>query len=257
MAVIVIDPGHYGMYNPGVCKGYYEGIAMLTLGEYLGEALVRRGADIKFTRSTNGENPSVEERGLMAEGADLFISLHSDASDDSSIRGVTSYYSVKRPQSELFAAAIGRAVAGVMGNSFLGTVARPSTAIPGADYLGVLRAAVPTGVPYAFLIEHGFHTNMEDCMILSDNSSLWMIAEAEAQVIAQFLNLSTQNTINIRCALRHTVAQGETLYSIGRRYGIPWQNIARTNNINPPYAITPGQLLMVMLPPELCNFEID
>lgn len=254
MAVVVIDPGHYGKYNSGVCDNYHEGNAMLVLGEYLGEELTRRGAEIRFTRSTNDENPSVEERGLMAEGADLFISLHSDASEDLSLRGVTSYYSVRRPMSMPFAIDIGTAVSDVMNNGFLGAVARQSQVTPGTDYLGVLRAAVSTGVLYAFLIEHGFHTNMEDCLMLSDNKVLWMIAEAEANVIARYLNLSTPNP---RCSILHIVQQGETLYTIGRRYGMPWQGIARINNIIHPYTIIPGQELIVSFPPEICLAEFD
>lgn len=52
------------------------------------------------------------------------------------------------------------------------------------------------------------------------------------------------------CSLRqtfrpelHTVARGETLYSIAWDYGIKWQNLARWNGIEPPYTIYPGQEL--------------
>ncbi|MEQ9416498.1 MAG: peptidoglycan DD-metalloendopeptidase family protein [Salinisphaeraceae bacterium] len=52
------------------------------------------------------------------------------------------------------------------------------------------------------------------------------------------------------CSLRqtfrpelHTVARGETLYSIAWDYGVKWQNLARWNDIDPPYTIYPGQEL--------------
>ncbi|GAA1898003.1 hypothetical protein GCM10009716_04930 [Streptomyces sodiiphilus] len=43
----------------------------------------------------------------------------------------------------------------------------------------------------------------------------------------------------------HVVREGETLYSIGRQYGVPWQSIAEANNIPEPYTIYPGQRLVV------------
>lgn len=43
----------------------------------------------------------------------------------------------------------------------------------------------------------------------------------------------------------HTVQRGDTLYSIGRRYGISFQQIAAWNNIAPPYNLNVGQRLVV------------
>ena len=44
---------------------------------------------------------------------------------------------------------------------------------------------------------------------------------------------------------QHTVRVGETLYSIGRAYGVSPQAIADTNNIGDPYTIYPGQNLNI------------
>jgi membrane-bound lytic murein transglycosylase D len=41
------------------------------------------------------------------------------------------------------------------------------------------------------------------------------------------------------------VARGDTLYSIGRRHGIPWQTIALANNISSARRIRPGQKLIL------------
>ncbi len=43
----------------------------------------------------------------------------------------------------------------------------------------------------------------------------------------------------------YVVQRGDTLASIGRRFGMPWQNIAAANNIRPPYTIYPGQRLLI------------
>lgn len=43
----------------------------------------------------------------------------------------------------------------------------------------------------------------------------------------------------------HTVQQGETLYQIGVKYGVPWLDIARANEIASPYWIVVGQKLTI------------
>jgi len=239
MATIVIDPGHTGGYNQGVCYGYYEGNAMLTLAKHLGAELTSMGADVIYTRTTNMQNPSLVERGSMAENADLFISLHSDASDNANARGVTSYFSVRLPDTEPFATEIGTAAANVMGNQFRGSLSLYSTTFPTQDYFGVLRAAVAAGAKNAFLIEHGFHTNQEDCQLLSNDTVLRQIAAAEAKVIAQHLGLSAG------CRVRYTVQSGDTLYEIARKFNISWQSIATANNITSPYVISLGQQIVI------------
>ena len=46
----------------------------------------------------------------------------------------------------------------------------------------------------------------------------------------------------------HRVERGETLYSIGWVYGYDYRQIAQWNNIQPPYALSPGQRLRVAPP---------
>ncbi len=41
---------------------------------------------------------------------------------------------------------------------------------------------------------------------------------------------------------------GDTLYTIGLRFGTPWQAIAAANNIQAPWTITPGQVLRIPVP---------
>lgn len=245
MATIVIDPGHTGGYNAGVCSNYYEGNAMLILSFYLGDALKARGATVKYTRTSNTENPSLEERGRLAANADLFISMHSDASDNTAARGVTSYYSVQQPWTQPFAANIGQAAAGAMGNQFRGTIARPYPSNANLDYYGVIRAAVAAGANNAFIIEHGFHTNPEDCAILNNPVNLQRIAEAEANVIADYFGLPGVGTDC--CLFNYTVQRGDTLYTIGQKFGVQWQTIAIKNSISYPYTIFPGQILVIPL----------
>lgn len=41
----------------------------------------------------------------------------------------------------------------------------------------------------------------------------------------------------------HYVERGDTLYSVAWRYGIDWRNLARWNDLDPPYMIYPGRHL--------------
>lgn len=49
-------------------------------------------------------------------------------------------------------------------------------------------------------------------------------------------------------ATTYTVQSGDTLYKIGIKFGIPWQNIALWNNIQSPYYLTVGQVLTLTAP---------
>jgi len=217
---------------------------MLALSFYLGIMLRNMGATVKFTRTSDNQNPSLEERGSMAAGADLFLSMHSDASDNPLARGVTSYYSVQRPESERFAADIGMAAADAMGNQFRGTIARPYPDNSSLDYYGVLRSAVAAGAKDAFIIEHGFHTNYEDCQALSNHETLLRIAEEEARVIGEYYGL-VPGTICVN--FPYTVKEGDSLYKIGQMFGVSWQSIAMLNNITYPHTIQTGQLVIIPL----------
>ncbi|MCI2283306.1 peptidoglycan DD-metalloendopeptidase family protein [Colwellia sp. MSW7] len=57
------------------------------------------------------------------------------------------------------------------------------------------------------------------------------------------LNQQTQNTINAR---EYTVQAGETLYSIAWRANSDVRQIAKLNNISPPYNIFPNQKLILV-----------
>jgi LysM repeat protein len=43
----------------------------------------------------------------------------------------------------------------------------------------------------------------------------------------------------------HEVRPGDTLFKISLRYGVNWMDIASANNLQPPYLIFPGQMLVI------------
>lgn len=86
---IIIDPGHGGK-DPGApsVSSKTEAEIVYTIAEKTADILETNGANVEFTRG-DGEYASLDDR--KAEG-DLFISLHSDAMEDPSITGFTTFY---------------------------------------------------------------------------------------------------------------------------------------------------------------------
>ena len=91
---IVIDPGHGG-HDPGAMgNGISEAELVLDVALRL-EQMLRKlpGTDVALTRRTD-DFVSLPERTAIAnrESADLFLSIHANASEDASARGVETYF---------------------------------------------------------------------------------------------------------------------------------------------------------------------
>jgi N-acetylmuramoyl-L-alanine amidase len=95
IARIVIDPGHGG-HDTGTIgpTGLREKDVVLDVGLRLKKLLERKvGCDVVMTRSDDTFIP-LEERTAIAneKAADLFVSIHANASRDRSARGIETYY---------------------------------------------------------------------------------------------------------------------------------------------------------------------
>ena len=187
---ICLDPGHYGKYNAGIIKGYYESEMNLKLAYKLKENLEKYGAEVFLTR-TGTEDLSLYSRGQVAvkNNCDVFFSIHSNArSGDETHRGVVVYYSIFQPEHKGLMEELGRAAAEAMGSIFQGALTRKGNN-GNWDYNTVIKSAVDGGVSMAFLLEHGYHTNREDCAALMQDEVLEKIAEAEAGILAEHFGL--------------------------------------------------------------------
>jgi N-acetylmuramoyl-L-alanine amidase len=94
VARIVIDPGHGG-YDPGAMSdGVAEADVVLDVAMRLERLLTQQpGVEVVLTRRAN-VFVSLEERTAMANraGADLFLSIHANASEDDRARGIETYF---------------------------------------------------------------------------------------------------------------------------------------------------------------------
>lgn len=117
---IVIDPGHGG-HDPGAqVRGLDEAALTLDVALRLEKLLQQEpGLEVVLTRRTN-EYIALEERTAIAnrEAADLFLSIHANASRNQSARGVETYFLsfAATPEAEAVAARENSAHAGEMHN---------------------------------------------------------------------------------------------------------------------------------------------
>jgi N-acetylmuramoyl-L-alanine amidase len=105
---VVIDPGHGG-HDPGAqVRGLNEAEVVLDIALRLERLLVKEpGVEAVLTRRTNAY-VALEERTAIANrsGADLFLSIHANASGNAGIRGFETYFLnfAANPEAEALAA---------------------------------------------------------------------------------------------------------------------------------------------------------
>lgn len=192
---ICIDPGHFGdNYNPGVAAGYVESNFTWTYSWLLKERLERYGVEVWLTKETKAEDMGLQARGKKAAGADLFISVHSNATDNKpSVNAVFTHWSV-RSGGEGIARKIGNALTAFFIQEW-GQIDEPimyaqeSEKYPGYDYFGVLKGAASVEVP-GIIVEHSFHTNARYCEWAMRAGSLEKMADAEVEAIVEYYDLS-------------------------------------------------------------------
>jgi N-acetylmuramoyl-L-alanine amidase len=93
IARITIDPGHGG-HDPGArIRGLTEADLVLDVARRLQRLLEAQGVEVVLTRRDNSYL-SLEERTAIANksGADLFLSIHANASNVSGVSGVETYF---------------------------------------------------------------------------------------------------------------------------------------------------------------------
>lgn len=188
---VCLDAGHYGNYNAGAVKGYYESVRMWKLTELLAKELTARGIVVIKTRSNQATDLALTSRGRKAKGCDLFLSMHSNAAGAESVDYPVAYVPLNGTGT-----AIGQKLADIVAD-VMGTVQKGRTATRkgsgGADYYGVIRGAVAVGVP-GIILEHSFHTNPNAAAWLMNDANLAKLAKAEADCIAEWLKETAKSS---------------------------------------------------------------
>ena len=197
--IVCLDAGHSGKYNQSpVVKAYYESDMNWKLHNLLKTELTAYGIEVKVTRATQATDMDLTARGKASDGCDLFISIHSNAASDESVKYVVAMYQVDDncgamdEQSKEFAGVLSKTVGTVMGLPYQSWSTKSSQDRDGNgykdDYYGVLRGAHTVHTP-GVIIEHGFHTNTATANWLLKESNLKKLAEAEAKAIADWFGV--------------------------------------------------------------------
>lgn len=218
--IVVIDPGHGGE-DPGAIGvgGLREKDVTLSVSLELRRYLQQRGFEVVMTRERD-VGVSLEERTAIAAAwdGDVFISIHANAAERSSLRGIETYYLDKSNERHTLRVAaresgvaspsaldpLQRAVAGMR----ISEVSQHSAALASAVHepviaemrkiyrpadavrdLGVKRG--PFHVLFlasapAILVEMGFLTNREEARRLRSNFYRRVLAERMARGIARY-----------------------------------------------------------------------
>ena len=233
---VMIDAGHAGKYNRSTTNTkYYESEMTWKLANYLKEALEEKGVQADLTKKSLADDPSLNERGKMAKGYDLFISLHSNACatesvdypvslvyqnldwtdiDDKSIELGKKLANIV--QEEMKTKQAGRILQKKSGND------RDGNGILDDEYYGVLAASRLVGT-VGVLVEHSFHTNAKATEWLLDDSNLKSLAAKEAELIVNFLTAHIYDNKNITTDDdKKDNTQNKNLYRVRKS----WDNIS-------------------------------
>ena len=189
---ICLDAGHVGShYNQSpVVKPYHESAMVWSLHLKLKAALEARGFEVMTTRVTIDTDMGVYARGAGSKGCDVLLSLHSNACGTESVDYPVVYRAYDNlNDADTIALKIARRIGELMGTKQAGRTATRKNS-SGGEYYGVLRGARAVGTPLYLLIEHSFHTNTVAAKWLSQESNLEKLAQAEAELLADYYGLS-------------------------------------------------------------------
>ena len=206
MIKICLDAGHWGKYNrsPAV-PAYYESDMVWKLHLLQKKFLEEyEGVTVITTRTDQGTDKALYDRGMTSKGCDLFLSDHSNAVGsgvNDSVDYVAVYHLVDDNTTEIddiskrIAEQLAPVIARVMGTTQgFRLVTRKSGNDRNGDgqlndnYYGVLHGARTAGTP-GLILEHSFHTNTRMTNWLLDDGNLALLAQAEADAIAAYYGL--------------------------------------------------------------------
>ncbi len=196
---ILLDAGHHGKYNesPAV-DSYYESDFAWKYHLLLKKELEKYGFNVGVTRKNQGEKKEATERGKMAKGHSLALSLHSNASSDIEKDRVKIYFQVEddsdgkharesKNLAEFLAPIINKVMECKGEHSTASRKSELDRDCDGSkdDYYGFLRGSAFVRVP-ALIIEHSYHTNKRATEWLLDDNNLELLAKETAFSLAVY-----------------------------------------------------------------------
>ena len=200
--VIAIDPGHGGSDGGASYGGIKEKDVNLSIAKYIKTYLEEyKGVKVYLTRSADTYlELSDRVANSVSNGADVFISIHNNASSNGSTKGSMVFYpnAGYRPDLSAEGKGLSQSILGQLtslGLQDLGIRIRDSgtgnTYADGsiADYYGVIRNAKLSGLT-GIIVEHAFLSSESDrTNYLSTEAQLQKLAMADVKGIADYYGL--------------------------------------------------------------------
>lgn len=174
---VVIDAGH-GKPDPGAVNGSkHEADATLAIAKKVGAKLKAKGVSVLYTRTKN-EAVSLKERCAISNtwGADVFVSLHLNASTNASASGIETW---RYPN----VGARTKALANNVQSELVAALGWKDRGVKTSSTLYVLRKTSAS----AILVECGFISNDAECKKLFNDAYQTKIADAIARGILKAL----------------------------------------------------------------------
>ena len=191
VTIIALDPGHGGEDTGAVSKnGINEKDIVLDIALMLGEKLSENNFKVVYTRDIDKQFDKDESRDIHSRtkiinksGADIFLSIHLNGSDESIARGVETYSKYLDEKSFLLAQSIQDELSSIeytLDRGVKDTSERK---------LGILRSANVTGA----LLELGFITNIEDEKYLTSKKGQNIITDCILNGILNYFEEMGEN----------------------------------------------------------------
>lgn len=228
MVKIFIDPGHGGQDPGGTGNGLKEKDLTLKIATHIKNLLLSEynNVTVKMSR-TNDSYLSLAERTNAANtwGADFFLSVHINAGGGEGyedyiypgIGGVTQAY-----QSNIH-------------SEIMKLVNFQDRGMKTANFHVLRESNMP-----ALLTENGFIDNSRDATKLKSASFIEAIARGHVNGIAKSFGLTRKNK-----AVYHIVVDGDTVYSLSKKYGSTISQIKNWNGLDDNYKIIVGDRIRV------------
>jgi N-acetylmuramoyl-L-alanine amidase len=217
IARVVIDPGHGG-HDPGAqVRGLNEAELVLDIALRLERLLAREpGVQVVMTRRTN-TYVALEERTAVANrsGADLFLSIHANASPNPKARGFETYFLnfAPNPEAEALAARENAGSAKTMGNlpDIVKAIALNNKIDESRDFASMVQASLNDRIPRADRNARNLGVKQAPFMVLIGATMPSVLAEVS------FLTNRDEATLLKSQAFRQQIA--EALFAGVMRYG--------------------------------------
>ncbi|GMA98209.1 N-acetylmuramoyl-L-alanine amidase [Pelosinus sp. IPA-1] len=179
--IIVLDPGHGGIYSGGIHYGFRESDINLSVALKLRKKLTRLGATVIMTRTRDvslapaGSNLDADLQArvdvVKNSNADIFVSVHVDDVPNINLVGPASYF----PEGRSYALAC------AIQTSLVNETCAVDNGVSPANFYVLVHNDVP-----AALIEIGYLSNPAEALCLVDKTYQNQIADGIAKGIINY-----------------------------------------------------------------------